>query len=87
MTDTVVGSDNAVNFNLTPRVTRPAIANDATELIGNTPAGAICRGLRRRHPGTLVGKLESFIRGFRSRTASACSMIEDAERRDASSPA
>ena len=37
MTDTAVHPDSGIDLSLTPRRTRPAIAEDATQLIGNTP--------------------------------------------------
>ena len=78
MTDTVVGAESAVNLNLTQRRTRPAIANDATELIGNTPLVRLSR-FAGDAPGILVGKLESFSPGFSVKDRIGVAMIEDAE--------
>ncbi|HLL49993.1 MAG TPA: cysteine synthase A [Thermomicrobiales bacterium] len=78
MTDTVVGAESAVNLNLTQRRTRPAIANDATELIGNTPLVRLSR-FAGDAPGILIGKLESFSPGFSVKDRIGVAMIEDAE--------
>ena len=78
MTDTVVGAESAVNLNLTQRRTRPDIANDATELIGNTPLVRLSR-FAGDAPGILVGKLESFSPGFSVKDRIGVAMIEDAE--------
>jgi cysteine synthase A len=57
---------------------RPGIANDATELIGNTPLVRLSR-FAPNTPGDLVGKLESFTPGFSVKDRIAVSMIEAAE--------
>lgn len=57
---------------------RPAIANDATELIGNTPLIRLDR-FAPRTPGRLVGKLESFSPGHSVKDRIGVSMILDAE--------
>ncbi len=57
MTETAALSED-LNVELTPRRMRPGIADDATELIGNTPAGAlvaICRGCTRAARGQARG--------------------------------
>jgi cysteine synthase A len=64
---------------------RPAIADDATQLIGNTPLVKLSRfagGL----PATLVGKVESFNPGFSVKCRIGVSLIEDAERAGIISP-
>ncbi len=60
------------------RKTRPAIANDATELIGNTPLIRLDR-YAPNTPGQLVGKLESFSPGFSVKDRIGVAMILDAE--------
>ncbi len=62
------------------RLRRPAIADDATQIIGNTPMvrlGRFAGGL----PATLVGKIESFSPGFSVKDRIGVAMIDDAERR------
>jgi len=78
MTDTAVGLDSDINLNLTPRRTRPAIAKDATELIGNTPLMRLSR-FAQDAPGILVAKLESFSPGFSVKDRIGVAMVEDAE--------
>ena len=58
---------------------RPAIAADATELIGNTPLVRLAR-FAPDTPGILVGKLESFSPGFSVKDRIGVAMIDDAER-------
>ena len=60
------------------RRTRPAIANDATELIGNTPLVRLDR-FASNTPSRLVGKLESFSPGHSVKDRIGVSMILDAE--------
>lgn len=60
------------------RRTRPAIANDATELIGNTPLVRLDR-FAGNTPGNLVGKLEAFSPGFSVKDRIGVSMILEAE--------
>ena len=78
MTDIAVGSVKDVNLDLTPRRTRPAIANDATELIGNTPLVRLSR-FTGDTPGIVIGKLESFSPGFSVKDRIGVAMIEQAE--------
>jgi cysteine synthase A len=59
---------------------RPAIADDATDLIGNTPLVRLAR-FAPATPGTLVGKLEAFSPGFSVKDRIGVAMIDDAERR------
>ena len=70
---------------LTERRRRPLIADDATQLIGNTPLVKFSRfagGL----PGTVVGKLESFSPGYSVKDRIGVAMIDDAERRGLITP-
>lgn len=60
------------------RRVRPAIANDATELIGNTPLIRLDR-YAPNTPGQLVGKLESFSPGYSVKDRIGVAMILDAE--------
>ena len=62
------------------RLQRPAIAADATQLIGNTPLVRLDR-FARGLPATLVGKLESFSPGFSVKDRIGVAMVDDAERR------
>ena len=84
MSDTIVASD-PIELGLTPRVLRPAIANDATELVGNTPLVRLSR-FAAGAPGMLVGKLESFSPGFSVKDWIGVSMIQDAEERGLITP-
>jgi cysteine synthase len=73
-------TDDAIDVSLTPRRRRPGIADDATQLIGNTPLVRLSRfaaGL----PGTVVVKLESFSPGYSVKDRIGVAMIDDAERR------
>jgi cysteine synthase A len=58
---------------------RPKIADDATQLIGNTPLVRLAR-FAPGTPGILVGKLESFTPGFSVKDRIGVSMIDEAER-------
>jgi len=60
------------------RRTRPAIADDATELIGNTPLLRLSR-FAPDTPGRLVGKLEAFSPGYSVKDRIGVAMILDAE--------
>ncbi|MGD9715442.1 MAG: PLP-dependent cysteine synthase family protein, partial [Thermomicrobiales bacterium] len=59
---------------------RPAIADDATALIGNTPLVRLSR-FAPDTPGVLLGKLEAFSPGFSVKDRIGVSMIDDAEQR------
>jgi cysteine synthase A len=85
MTDAVIGSNGAVDLTLTPRRVRPSIAEDATELIGNTPLVKLTR-FAAGSAATLVGKLEAFSPGFSVKDRIGVAMIEDAERRGEIAP-
>lgn len=67
------------------RRTRLAIANDATELIGNTPLVRLDR-YAPNTPGQLVGKLESFSPGYSVKDRIGVAMILDAEAKGLISP-
>ena len=67
------------------RQTRPSVAADATELIGNTPLVHLAR-YAANTPGTLLAKLEAFTPGFSVKDRIAVSMIEDAEQRGEITP-
>ncbi len=60
------------------RRTRPAIAEDATQLIGNTPLVKLSR-FTGDTPGTVLAKIESFTPGYSVKDRIGVSMIEDAE--------
>ena len=60
------------------RRVRPAIAEDATELIGNTPLVRLSR-FAPDTPGFLLGKLEAFSPGYSVKDRIGVSMIDDAE--------
>ncbi len=78
MTDTAVGADSTVDTSLTARRQRPTIAEDATELIGNTPLVRLSR-FAEGTPGLLVGKIEAFTPGYSVKDRIGAAMIEDAE--------
>jgi cysteine synthase A len=78
MTDTAVGPDSNVDTSLTPRRHRPAIAQDATELIGNTPLVRLSR-FGEGAPGILLGKIEAFTPGYSVKDRIGVSMIAAAE--------
>src|SRR4051812_40928034 len=59
---------------------RPLIADDATQLIGNTPLVRLSR-FAPNTPGILIGKLESFSPGFSVKDRIGVAMIDDAEER------
>jgi cysteine synthase A len=85
MRETALEADPVVDVSLTSRLKRPAIAADATGLIGNTPLVRLSR-FARNAPGDLVAKLESFTPGFSVKDRIGVAMIEDAERRGVISP-
>ena len=76
----VVSTTTDINLDLTPRRERPRIAEDATELIGNTPLVKLSR-FAPNTPGILVGKLESFSPGYSVKDRIGVAMIDDAEAR------
>src|SRR3954464_14204289 len=78
MTDTAVQPAGAIDLSLTPRRTRPAIADDATQLIGNTPLVRLAR-FSGETPGSLVGKIEAFTPGYSVKDRIGGAMIEEAE--------
>lgn len=59
---------------------RPRIAEDATQLIGNTPMVRLSR-FAPHAKGDLIGKLESFSPGFSVKDRIGVAMIDDAEKR------
>lgn len=85
MTDAALGATETIELTLTPRRRRPSIANDATELIGNTPLVKLSR-FAPDSVATLVGKLEAFSPGFSVKDRIGVAMIEDAERRGIIAP-
>ena len=80
MADTLVRPRPALSPTDLVRRTRPGIAEDATELIGNTPLVRLAR-FAPNTPGVLVGKLEAFTPGFSVKDRIGVAMIDDAERR------
>ena len=78
MTDTAIEASSIVDRSLRPRRQRQAIAEDATELIGNTPLVRLSR-FARGAPGLLVGKIEAFTPGYSVKDRIGVAMIEDAE--------
>src|SRR5919107_573833 len=78
MTDTAVQPNSGIDLGLTPRRTRPAIAEDATQLIGNTPLVRLSR-FGGETPGILVGKIEAFTPGYSVKDRIGVAMIEEAE--------
>ncbi len=80
MAETIERTATTPDLSLSPRQQRPLIANDATELIGNTPLVRLSR-FAPNLPGNLVGKLESFSPGFSVKDRIGVAMIDDAEQR------
>jgi cysteine synthase len=78
MVDTV--ETRNIDLSLTPRRSRPRIADDATQLVGNSPLVSLAR-FAPNTPGNLVGKLESFSPGFSVKDRIGVAMIDDAEAR------
>jgi len=78
MAEAIAGKLQDTDLTLTSRRTRPAIAADATELIGNTPLVRLSR-FAGDAPGILIGKLESFSPGFSVKDRIGVAMIDDAE--------
>lgn len=85
MAEAIAGKTEIVDLTLTPRRTRPAIAADSTELVGNTPLVRLSR-FAADAPGILLGKLESFSPGFSVKDRIGVAMIEDAEARGEITP-
>ena len=83
MTDVLAKTAN--NLELTPRRERPKIADDATELIGNTPLVRLSR-FAPDTPGQLVGKLEAFSPGYSVKDRIGVALIDDAEARGVIQP-
>src|SRR3954470_9220568 len=79
MTNTAVSSKVDVDVSLQPRRVRPGIAEDATELIGNTPLVRLSR-FSSCTPGGVVAKLEAFTPGYSVKDRIGVSMIEAAEK-------
>jgi len=81
MTDTLARNGRApapVALESLVRRTRPKIASDATELIGNTPLLELSR-FAPNTPARLLCKIEAFTPGFSVKDRIGVSMIEDAE--------
>ncbi len=78
-------AERDIDLSLTPRRDRPAIAEDATQLIGNTPLVYLTR-FGGDAPGRLVGKLEAFTPGYSVKDRIGVAMIEEAERRGEIAP-
>ncbi len=76
---------NTLSADSLERVQRPKIAEDATELVGNTPLVKLSR-FAKDAPATLVAKLESFNPGFSVKDRIGKAMIEDAEKKGLISP-
>jgi cysteine synthase A len=80
MSQTLAQPTDSLNLDLTPRLPRPAIADDATCLIGNTPLVRLSR-FAKNLPGVVVGKLEAFSPGYSVKDRIGVAMIDDAEQR------
>src|SRR5215218_6771231 len=82
MTETINRPSNldAITPESLVRRSRPGIADDATQLIGNTPLVRLGR-FAANLPGDLVAKLEAFTPGYSMKDRIGVSMIDDAEQR------
>ncbi|CAN5497029.1 cysteine synthase A [soil metagenome] len=79
MAQTIEQTDlNAISADTLVRRQRPAIAENATELVGNTPLIKLSR-FAPNTPGILLGKLEAFNPGFSVKDRIGVALIEDAE--------
>ena len=61
------------------RIERPPIADDATQMVGNTPLVRLSR-FAPNTPGVLIGKIESFSPGYSVKDRIGVAMIDQAER-------
>lgn len=79
MSQTITETDlNSISAASLVRRQRPAIADNATELVGNTPLIKLSR-FAPNTPGILLGKLEAFNPGFSVKDRIGVALIEDAE--------
>ncbi|MGH2558795.1 MAG: cysteine synthase A [Thermomicrobiales bacterium] len=87
MADTIATSNrlDAISPDGLVRRLRPKIADDATELIGNTPLVRLSR-FAKDLPGEVVAKLEAFTPGFSVKDRIGVAMVDAAERRGIISP-
>jgi cysteine synthase A len=80
MAQTIEETDlNSITPETIVRRKRPAIAESATELVGNTPLVKLSR-FAPNTPGILLGKLEAFNPGFSVKDRIGVALIEDAEK-------
>lgn len=80
MAQTIEQTDlNSITPDNLVRRKRPGIAENATELIGNTPLVKLSR-FAPNTPGILLGKLEAFNPGFSVKDRIGVALIEDAEK-------
>jgi cysteine synthase A len=80
MAQTIKETDlNSVSPDTLVRRTRPAIAESAVDLVGNTPLVKLSR-FAPNTPGILIAKLEAFNPGFSVKDRIGAAMIEDAEK-------
>ena len=80
MTDTLTRPTAQLDPASLVRLRRPDIADDATQIVGNTPLVRLVR-FAKDTPGIVVGKLESFGPGYSVKDRIGVAMIDDAERR------